>query len=232
MQQVASRPALSKARYASPSDRVSSNLFAIKGCSESLRRLQGCSNKRTLFISCSVKAQKAEAAGSFSVFTTALIMSDERWGLYQENTSANFVSCERRQNNLVAINLSVIVSCGRNKSRSVWLLLREATCEYPGIKISLVAGSWRREQCGVPVVPGTKGDKAPGSLGPREMCRGRKRPKTAGEQSSSGLHRLAQPSFAPLCPALELFQDFSASTKRVGSRLGNLVRWPSRVTRA
>lgn len=70
-------------------------------------------------VSCSVEAKKPEAAGSFSVFTTALIMLDERWSLCHENTNANVVSCERRQNIFIAINLSVTVTCGQPESRSV-----------------------------------------------------------------------------------------------------------------
>lgn len=55
----------------------------------------------------------------FSLFTTALIMFDERWSLHRENTNANVVSCERRQNNFIAINLSVTVICGQPKNHSV-----------------------------------------------------------------------------------------------------------------
>lgn len=92
-------------------------------------------------VSCSVKAEKPEAAASFSVFTMALIMLDKRWSLHQGNTNANVVSCRRRQNDFVAINLSIVVICGQNKKLFVWPLPRGNGWGYPGVKRCAVANS-------------------------------------------------------------------------------------------
>lgn len=93
------------------------------------------------FVSCSVKAEKPEAAASFSVFTMALIMLDKRWSLHQGNTNANVVSCRRRQNDFVAINLSIVVICGQNKKLFVWPLPHGNGWGYPGVKRCAVANS-------------------------------------------------------------------------------------------
>ena len=71
--------------------------------------------QKDFFISCWVEAKKPEAAGSFAVFTAALIVLDERWSLYRENTKANVVSCERRQNNFTAISLAVVHGQPQNR---------------------------------------------------------------------------------------------------------------------